>query len=78
MYNKFYLELMYMYGVTDSKASEKLSALLMNAKLKKDIAKLSPTYQTSSLESFHSVVIHFVSKSTVFSYHGRKSTLTVT
>ena len=67
---KYYSELMYVYAVTDSKASEKLSVLLKNPKLSKDIAKLSPAYQTSSLESFHSVVIHFAPKSTAFSYQG--------
>ena len=70
IYRKCYSELMYVYAVTDSKASEKLSALLTKAKLSKDIAKLSPVYQTSSLESFHSVVIHFAPKSTAFSYQG--------
>ena len=57
-------------SITDSKASEKLSALLTNAKLSKDIARLSPVYQTSSLESFHGVIIHFAPKSTAFSYQG--------
>ena len=59
MYRKCY-GLMYIkfYVLTDSKASEKLSALLTKVKLSKDIAKLSPVYKTS-LESFHSVVIHF-------------------
>ena len=72
MYNKIYFELkhMYTYGVTDTKASEKLSALLTNAKLRKDIVKLSPIYQTSYLEAFHSIVIHFAPKSTAFSYQG--------
>ena len=50
---------MYMYGATDSKSNEKLSALLMNAKLSKEIAKLSHLYQTSCLESYHSGVIHY-------------------
>ena len=39
------------------------TASLTNAKLGKDIAKLSPTHQTSSLESFHSVIIHLAPKS---------------
>ena len=45
------------YVIIDSKAGEKISALILNSKLKKDIAKLSPIYQTSSLEAFHSVII---------------------
>ena len=46
----------------DSKASEKLSSLISNNLLCKDITRLSPLYQTSSLEAFHSVVIHFAPK----------------
>ena len=45
------------YVIMHSKAREKISALILNSKLKKDIAKLSPIYQTSSLEAFHSVII---------------------
>ena len=56
------------YVIIDSKASEEISALILNSKLKKDIAKVSPIYQTSSLEAFHSVIIHFAPKSTAFSY----------
>ena len=50
----------YMYGVTDSKASEKFSALLKNAKLSKDIAKLSPIYQTRPWNHFiaFSYILH--------------------
>ena len=36
---------------TDTKASDKLTTLLTNPRLAKDIAKLSPVYQTSSLEA---------------------------
>ena len=43
---------------TDTKAREKLTSLLTNTTLK-DLTRLSPCYQTSSLESFHSVVIHY-------------------
>ncbi|XP_073731245.1 uncharacterized protein [Misgurnus anguillicaudatus] len=36
----------------------------------KDTAKLSPHYQTSSLESFHSVILLFAPKNVVYSYLG--------
>ena len=55
---------------SDSKASEKLPSLLTNSYLCKDICRLSPSYQTSSLEAFHSVIIHFAPKYVPFSYHG--------
>lgn len=54
----------------DSKASEKLYTILTNKLLLKDISRLSFDYQTSSLESFHNVLIHFASKSICFSYEG--------
>lgn len=54
----------------DTKSSEKLTTLLTNASLTKDIGRLCPSYQTSSLESYHSVVNHFAPKSTAFSYLG--------
>ncbi len=62
---------------TDTKASEKLSPLLTNPRVCKDVAKLSPMYQTSSLEAFHSVVIHFAPKSTAFSYQGMHCRLAI-
>ena len=61
---------MYLYFALDSKASEKLSTLLTNSHLCKDICRLSPVYQTSSLEAFHSVILHFAPKYVPFSYHG--------
>ena len=54
----------------DSKPSEKLSTLLTNTELCKAVRRLSPVYQTSSLEAFHSVIIHFAPKYVPFSYHG--------
>ena len=56
--------------LADSKASEKLSGLLTNSHLCKDITRLSPVHQTSSLEAFHSVIIHFAPKYVPFSFHG--------
>ena len=53
-----------------SKAYEKLSDVVLNNTLTKDIGKLSPHYQTSSLESYHSVVNHFAPKLMAFSHTG--------
>ena len=51
-----------------SKAFEKLQDVLLNKRLLNDIERLSPKYQTSEVEGYHSVLIHFCLKSTVFSY----------
>ena len=59
--------------IIDTKASEKLTPLLLNSNHLKDITRLSSSYQTSSLESFHNIVIHFAPKSIAFSYMGMKS-----
>ena len=66
--NHYYIYIM-LY-ITDTKASEHLNTLITNTKLCNDIGKLSPKYQTSSLEAFHSVMVHFLPKSTAFSYEG--------
>ena len=42
--------------ILGSKACELLSDIILNKNLLGDITKLSPSYQTSSLESYHSVV----------------------
>ena len=54
----------------DTKASEKLSDIITNTRFCSDVAKLSPAHQTSGLEAFHSVIIHFAPKSIAFSYSG--------
>jgi len=43
----------------NTKASEKLSDILLNKKLLSDVKKLSPLQQTSSVEAFHSLIIQF-------------------
>ena len=56
-----------------SKAYEKLSDVVLNNRLMKDVAKLSPHHQTSSLESYHSVlsaVNYFAPKLLAFSHTG--------
>ena len=60
----------FIFGTTDTKSSEKLTAILTNTILCKDIVRLSPLHQTSSLEAFHSVIIHFDPKYVALSYQG--------
>lgn len=61
-----------MFQFTGSTAAVKLEELLLKPHLLKDIAKLSPKYQTSTLEAKHSLDIQFVPKHTAFSYWGMK------
>jgi len=49
-------------------AYEKVSDIICNDRLIADVMKLSPHHQTSSLESYHSVVNHFTPKLLAFSY----------
>nr|XP_055050478.1 uncharacterized protein LOC129436396 [Misgurnus anguillicaudatus]XP_055050487.1 uncharacterized protein LOC129436396 [Misgurnus anguillicaudatus]XP_055050496.1 uncharacterized protein LOC129436396 [Misgurnus anguillicaudatus]XP_055050507.1 uncharacterized protein LOC129436396 [Misgurnus anguillicaudatus] len=48
----------------------RLEKVLTNKKILKDIAKLSPHHQTSSLEAFHSVILRFAPKNVVFPFLG--------
>ncbi|XP_065885779.1 uncharacterized protein [Dysidea avara] len=73
-YNCLTICMLFNIGV-DTKASEKLGALLTNTYLCNDMVKLSPKYQTSSVESFHNVIIHFAPKSVAFSYLGMQCRL---
>ncbi|WAR27817.1 hypothetical protein MAR_013521 [Mya arenaria] len=54
-----------------SKAAAKMEDILLNKRLCKDIKKLSTGFQTSTLESFHSVINHFAPKMTAYSFHGQ-------
>ncbi|XP_031429046.1 uncharacterized protein LOC105898184 isoform X2 [Clupea harengus] len=48
----------------------RLEKVLSSKKVLKDVEKLSPHYQTSSLESFHSVILRFAPKNGVFPFLG--------
>lgn len=52
----------------DSTAYELLTDIVENKNRLKDIRQLSPQYQTSSLEAFHSVLNHFAPKMIHFHY----------
>lgn len=54
----------------ETKASEKLSEIILSKQMQKDVPKLSPLHQTSQVEAFHNTINHFVPKMVSFSYHG--------
>lgn len=53
-----------------TKVAEKLDDIISNTTLVKDIKKMSSGHQTSSLESFHSVINQFAPKMKSYTYHG--------
>uniref|UniRef100_A0A9J8DC12 Uncharacterized protein n=1 Tax=Cyprinus carpio carpio TaxID=630221 RepID=A0A9J8DC12_CYPCA len=53
-----------------SKPLYRVEKVLTNNRVLKDVAKLSPHFQTSSLEAFHSVILRFAPKSVVFPFIG--------
>ncbi|XP_057191028.1 uncharacterized protein LOC130555030 isoform X2 [Triplophysa rosa] len=53
-----------------TKAFCKLEKALTNKRLLKDVEKMSPQHQTSSLEAFHSVILRFAPKNVVFPFLG--------
>ncbi|KAJ8369539.1 hypothetical protein SKAU_G00095670 [Synaphobranchus kaupii] len=57
---------------------EKLVMLLLGNKLLKDVEKLSPLYQTSSVEAFHSLILRFAPKNVTFSFLGMLCRLLLT
>ncbi|XP_058486000.1 uncharacterized protein LOC131459881 isoform X1 [Solea solea] len=48
----------------------RLEKALTNKRVMKDVVKLSPHYQTSSLEAFHSLILRFAPKNVVFPFLG--------
>ena len=53
--------------------TERLLEVLESPHLLKDVENMSPYYQTSTLESFHSTLLRFAPKHTAFSYMGMKT-----
>uniref|UniRef100_A0A9J8A9J5 THAP-type domain-containing protein n=1 Tax=Cyprinus carpio carpio TaxID=630221 RepID=A0A9J8A9J5_CYPCA len=49
-------------------ACEKFTAILLSPRLLKDLHKISPEYHTSGIECFHSLILKFSPKNTVFSF----------
>ena len=62
--------LVFFWGYSDTKASEKISSVILNKYFCSDVKQLSPLHQTSICEAFHSVVINFAPKVTAFTYNG--------
>ena len=73
-YNATFLTVLYTcimhLPCVDTKSSERLTALVTNKLICKDMTRLSPLHQTSSLEAFHSVIIHFAPKYVALSHQG--------
>ena len=57
-------------NIVGSKAFELLYDVMSDKQQLEDIPKLSPLKQTSSLQSYHSVINHFAPKLMAFSYVG--------
>jgi hypothetical protein len=53
---------------SDTKPLELLSDVVNNKQLCRGVKQLSPKCQTSSLEAFHSVLLHFAPKLLAYSY----------
>ncbi|XP_051994441.1 uncharacterized protein LOC127652376 [Xyrauchen texanus] len=55
---------------TGTKACERFCDLMINQRLLKDVSKLSPHHQTSTVEGFHSLILKFAPKNVAFSFLG--------
>lgn len=58
-----------------TKAQVKVEEYVLNPRLCKDVRKLSTSFQTSDLESYHSLVNQFAPKMYSFSFHGMQCRL---
>lgn len=59
-----------MHGSQGSPAFNRVHRVLTNKRLLNDVEKLSPRYQTSTVESFHSIILKFAPKNAAFPYIG--------
>ena len=64
------LKIVIVLQLAGTKAYEGVYAILTAKALVADVRKLSTQHQTSNVEVYHSVVIHFAPKLLVFSYEG--------
>ncbi|XP_066275661.1 uncharacterized protein [Branchiostoma lanceolatum] len=53
-----------------TKVSVETEKIILNQRLCKDVKRLSPKHQTSYLEAFHALILHFAPKMYHFSYKG--------
>ncbi|XP_041457112.1 uncharacterized protein LOC121430959 isoform X2 [Lytechinus variegatus] len=58
-----------------TKVYEKLREIMLNTRILNDIGKMSPHAQTSKVEAFHNVLLHWCPKLLVYSYQGMKCRL---
>ncbi|XP_035675637.1 uncharacterized protein LOC118415275 [Branchiostoma floridae] len=56
-----------------TKVSVELEKIVCNKQLCKALKRLSPSYQTSYLEAFHSLILHFAPKMYHYSYQGMEN-----
>lgn len=54
----------------ESKAAAKLEEIVCSTRLLHDVARLSPFYQTFSIESYHALLLQFVPKNKVYNFRG--------
>lgn len=59
--------------ISGTKVMEKLELIVNSRQMKRDIPMLSPSFQTSSLEAYHSIINQFAPKMYKFSYFGMQS-----
>ena len=62
--------LVFFFGYSDTKASDKISSVILNKYFCSNVKQLSPLHQTSICEAFLGVVNIFAPKSTAFTYNG--------